>query len=127
MRIMIVEEDSTLRLLLAIALATKNLEIVSAVDGIDALERYEEYGGKFDAILTDNEMPRMEGLEFVRSIREAGFCGRIVVMSGNMKRSKVVAFQEFDICAFFQKPFDVKLVAQALRPASESGTTNKEI
>jgi two-component system cell cycle sensor histidine kinase/response regulator CckA len=124
---MIVEDNSVMRLLLAAGLVADNLEIVPAINGVDALELFRQHDGKFDAILTDNEMPKMEGLEFVRSVRKAGFRGRIVVMSGNMKPSKLRAFQEHNISDFLQKPFEVRQLRNALRPGSDLATPRSEI
>jgi CheY-like chemotaxis protein len=113
-RIMIVEDNPMLRLTLAVALSDDGLEIVSAAHGIEALRLYQDHVGRFDAIVTDNEMPNMDGLELVRSVREMGFRGRIVVMSGNMKMEQLRAYQEFEISGFFQKPFETSSLAAML-------------
>jgi two-component system chemotaxis response regulator CheY len=42
-------------------------QITEAVDGADAFEKVKE--GSFDLVLTDIRMPRMDGLEFVRRVR----------------------------------------------------------
>jgi CheY-like chemotaxis protein len=113
-RIMIVEDNSMLRLTIAVALAADGLEILSAANGIDGLMLYEDHAGKFDAIVTDNEMPKMDGLEFVRCVRDRGYRGRIVVMSGNMKLEQLRAYQDFQISGFFQKPIESSSLAAML-------------
>jgi YesN/AraC family two-component response regulator len=57
-------------------------EVITASDGMDALTQFKAHSGDFGAIVTDHDMPHMNGMELVRSVREIGFKGRIVVMSG---------------------------------------------
>jgi methylmalonyl-CoA mutase cobalamin-binding subunit len=56
----------------------------------------------------------MNGLEFVRSVRELGFKGRIVVISGNLKPEDLRAYQDHAISGFFHKPFETGLLAAML-------------
>jgi filamentous hemagglutinin family protein len=61
-----------------------NKSLGTASHGEDALMQYKAHSGEFEAIVTDHDMPQMNGSEFIRSIREMGFKGRIVLMSGNL-------------------------------------------
>jgi CheY-like chemotaxis protein len=89
-------------------------EVVTACNGAEALLQFKAHSGKFDAILTDNEMPQMNGLEFVRSIFHEGFKGRIVVMSGNFKPEELQAYQSYPISSFVHKPLDLISIIAAL-------------
>jgi len=111
---MIVEDNSEMRFILANALVATNREIIPAVHGVDALTLFQDYNGKLDAIITDYEMPEMDGLELARSLREQGFQGCIVVMSGGMTPHKLAAFREVGICGFFPKPFEVSRLIELL-------------
>ena len=111
---MIVEADSMMRLVLATTLGAPNREIVPAVHGIDALDLYQDYDGKFDAIITDNEMSEMYGLELVKFLRETGFQGRIIVMSGGMAPQKLAKYRALGIDGFLAKPFGVTLLIDLL-------------
>ena len=64
--------------------------------------------------MTDNDMPQMNGLDFVRAVRKIGFKGRIVVMSGNLKAENLRAYQEQAVSGFFHKPFETGLLAAML-------------
>jgi CheY-like chemotaxis protein len=119
---MIVEDNSLMRLSLALALVQDDVEIISAINGIDGLLLFHDYDGKFDAILTDNEMPKMAGLEFVEAIRKEGYSGRIVVMSGGMTPTRLKEFQEYSIDAFLAKPFVMGDIIVAMKT---TGRTDK--
>ncbi|GAB4338108.1 MAG: response regulator [Calditrichia bacterium] len=65
--ILIVEDSITTRTLLKNILQTAGYEVEVAVDGVEALEKLP--GKKFDLIVSDIEMPRMNGLELTKRIR----------------------------------------------------------
>ena len=99
---------------LVLGLEAYNFEVVSAIHGDDALAKFHSSSGKFDAVLTDHDMPGMNGLQFVRSLRALGFGGRVVVMSGRLTVSDCRVYHDFAVSGFFQKPFSVSMVAELL-------------
>jgi len=115
-----VEDNPVLQGVWKMALERYGFEVIPASDGIDALTQYKAHGGNFGAILTDNEMPRMNGLELVHSVRERGFKGRIVVMSGHFKPEDLRAYHAHVISGFFHKPFEISLLVTML--LQEKGT-----
>src|SRR5579863_2842497 len=65
---LVVEDSPMMRQLLVLALSrVKNLQVVEADDGVDGLRKLAT--GKFDIILTDINMPIMDGLKLVKRIR----------------------------------------------------------
>ncbi len=67
-RILIVEDSPTMRQLLTFTLKRlRDVEIVGACDGVDGMKKMSE--GKFDLILTDINMPMMDGLKLVSLVR----------------------------------------------------------
>src|SRR3954466_10408715 len=65
---LIVEDSPMMRQLLVFALArVKNLRVTEADDGVDALRKLT--GARFDIIITDINMPIMDGLKLVKRIR----------------------------------------------------------
>jgi two-component system chemotaxis sensor kinase CheA len=67
-RILIAEDSLTTREFERSLLQAQGYEVETAVDGLDALEKLGQ--GKFDLIVSDVEMPRMNGFEFCRSVRQ---------------------------------------------------------
>jgi two-component system chemotaxis response regulator CheY len=65
---LVVEDSPMMRQLLVLALSrVKNLQVVEADDGVDGLRKLAT--GKFDLILTDINMPIMDGLKLVKRVR----------------------------------------------------------
>jgi CheY-like chemotaxis protein len=113
-RILCVDDNSSFLLALKLGLERYGFEVITAAHGADALMQYKANSGDFGAIVTDNDMPQMNGLEFVRAARKMGFKGRIVVMSGNLTLEKLRGYQDCEINGFFTKPFDTSLLATML-------------
>src|SRR5690606_38957496 len=65
---LVVEDSPMMRQLLVFALARiKKLEVTEAEDGVDGLRKLA--GGRFDLVITDINMPIMDGLKLVKRIR----------------------------------------------------------
>lgn len=67
-RILIAEDSLTTREFERSLLQAQGYEVETAVDGLDALEKLSQ--SKFDLIVSDVEMPRMNGFEFCRNVRQ---------------------------------------------------------
>jgi two-component system chemotaxis response regulator CheY len=67
MKILIVDDDATTRKLLGLYLKTKGYEIAYAENGLDAIEKVGRE--KPNLIITDLNMPYMDGIEFVKTMR----------------------------------------------------------
>lgn len=69
--LLVVDDSATMRQLLCMTLTRvegiSQADITEASDGKDALEKVRS--GNFDLVLTDIRMPRMDGLEFIRTVR----------------------------------------------------------
>lgn len=68
-RILIVDDSSSLRNVVAIALEREGYETLQAANGAEGLERVAE-AGKLNLIISDVNMPVMNGIEFLRALRQ---------------------------------------------------------
>ncbi len=66
-RILVVDDSSTIRKLINYILRKKDYHVTEAEDGIDALEKLIDT--KVDLVIADLNMPNMDGIELVRSLR----------------------------------------------------------
>jgi two-component system chemotaxis response regulator CheY len=69
MRALVVEDSTTIRMILCKYLRQLDIEVVEAADGLQALERLNEMGLP-DLVLVDWDMPTMNGIEFIRAVRQ---------------------------------------------------------
>lgn len=69
LRVLIAEDDEDNRFLLQTYLASFDIELSFANDGLAALERYKGLAPQIDLLITDIQMPKMDGFELIREIR----------------------------------------------------------
>lgn len=67
-KILVVDDSKTIRNLVAYILKSKSYKVDTAMDGLVALEML--FGGDYDLVITDINMPRMDGFKLIESIRE---------------------------------------------------------
>jgi CheY-like chemotaxis protein len=100
-------------------------EILTAEDGVSALQRLEEHRGPVSAVLLDLSMPRMGGAEALLRIRERHPDVPVILMSGYTEQD--VASRMVDetkgVVAFLQKPFLPEDLTSALRKLSRPPQT----
>ena len=65
--ILVVDDSASIRQMVAFTVKNSGYEVVEAVDGMDGLEKAKSKN--FNLILTDQNMPRMDGLTLVKSLR----------------------------------------------------------
>ncbi|MDQ7832351.1 MULTISPECIES: response regulator [Desulfolutivibrio] len=67
--ILIVDDSKTVRNLVAFIMKKEGFKVTAAEDGLDGLEKlYSEQ--KIDLIISDINMPRMDGITFIKTVRE---------------------------------------------------------
>ncbi len=67
-KILIVDDAASIRQVLSIALRGAGYEVVDACDGEDALTKLN--GDKFNLIISDVNMPRMDGIAFLKQVKQ---------------------------------------------------------
>ena len=89
-------------------------ELASAHDGEAALACLKTDPNSFDVIITDNNMPGVSGIQFVRQLRERNFMGKIMVLSAHLSTEVRAAYEAMDVDAMIDKPFSIKALRQIL-------------
>ncbi|MBO5356461.1 MAG: response regulator transcription factor [Clostridia bacterium] len=107
-KILVVEDDKDLNRYAVISLRNNGYEAVSAYDGIEALEKTEE--NKFDLILTDIMMPRMDGFDLAESIRLTDKTTPIIFMTAKDDKSSKMLGYSVGIDDYVTKPFDMDVL-----------------
>jgi len=103
-RILVVDDSLTMRKVLGRLLEREGFEVLVAKDGMDAMQMLQETTP--DAILTDIEMPRMDGFGLARNIRDDARTAQtplIMISSRTADKHQNLA-KEIGVDAFFGKP-----------------------
>lgn len=103
--ILAVDDSASLRQMVAVVLRGGGYEVVEATDGADALSKL---GGQpLDMVLTDLNMPKMDGLEFTRRLRAmAGYkFVPIVLLTTESNAEKKLQGKAAGATAWIVKPF----------------------
>jgi len=105
--VLVVEDDPDLSALLAVILAEAGYPVMTAGDGVEALERVAERLPGL--VLLDMRMPRMNGWEFAREFRARhGHAAPIVVVTA-AENARLRA-QEIEAEGWLEKPFELEQV-----------------
>jgi len=110
---LVVDDSLTMRKVLSRVLEREDFEVVTANDGMDAIEKLQEVTP--DIILTDIEMPRMDGFEFSRYVRDnpATLNTPLIVISSRTADKHRNVATEIGVNAFLGKPVqDETLIEQ---------------
>ena len=110
MNIVIVEDDINMRKSLEIALGEyDDLKIKSYKSAVEALKKMDE---NTDLIITDINMPQMDGLEFIKRL-EGKF--DVIIITGNASLNKAIESMRLGVKDFLTKPFDVQMLYEAIK------------
>lgn len=115
MKLAIVEDDINMRKSLEIALGEyKEFEVVSFKSAKDALKKLD---GSFDLIITDINMPQMDGIEFLRALN-----GRYeaLIITGNATLNKAIESIRLGVKDFLTKPFEIETLVEAIQRAKKA-------
>lgn len=122
--LLLVEDEKDLQEVLIDLLSALECEIKVANDGQEALEMCKAH--RVTAILSDINMPRKNGLEFLKDLRAAGYETPIVFLSGYGDKAKVTEALRLGALDFLDKPFEEQLVLQVVTRALEYGKSLAE-
>jgi two-component system chemotaxis response regulator CheY len=77
-KILVVDDSESIRMLVSTILETAGFEVDRAIDGADALAQLE--GQNFSLIITDLNMPRMDGISLVKEVRVTQHHNRVPII-----------------------------------------------
>ena len=100
MRILIVDDNESLREGLAVELEVLGNRVDTASNGIEALKKIKDNG--FDVLLTDMNMPEMDGIILIKKVIENGLDVKIILMSGSDLQNNTASFTRIE------KPFRIE-------------------
>jgi PAS domain S-box-containing protein len=117
LRILVVDDEPSIRQLLGRLLTREGHDPVLAADGAEALLAVEATEEPFDLILSDLRMPGVGGEELFKTLREQApeYEGRIVFMTGDVTAREVGRIMGETRAPMVRKPFDISEILELVR------------
>ena len=126
-KILLVDDEQSVQTLLSYPLRKDGYEVVSAVDGQEALQRFAEQ--RFDLVILDLMLPRLDGIEVCRRMRSRSQVPIIMLTAKGDEIDKVVGL-EMGADDYITKPFSMRefrsRVKAALRRSRMPGSRDDE-
>lgn len=111
--ILIVDDQSGIRLLLKEVFMNEGYRTVTAENGMEALEKAKEFFP--DLVLLDMKIPGMDGIEILKKLVKERCEVKVVMMTAYGQKNLIEESIAWGAARYFTKPFDVFLVRDAVK------------
>ena len=118
-RVLVVDDHAAARESVADVLRQARYEVVGLGSPMEALPRLEQES--FDIVITDLQMPGMDGLEFIRQIRRRRLTTQVLMITAHATISSAVEAMREGAFDYLEKPFDVTQLEQLVAGAIQRG------
>ena len=104
-KILVIDDEEELREFVSMSLELNDYDTVQAENGIDALEKIDN--DNFDCIVSDVEMPKMTGPEFLKAFREKNTIIPVIMLTGVKNLNTVIEVMKLGAQDYLVKPINV--------------------
>ncbi len=123
-RVMIVDDEESIREWLSIALKKQGYEIDCAQNGEEALRLFKQ--DRYDAIITDIKMPKVDGLELLREIKSIDPSANVIMTTAFGSMESAIEALRGGASDYITKPFKIEEVKLRLEKIVESERLRRE-
>jgi two-component system chemotaxis response regulator CheY len=115
-KVLIVDDSSAIRQSISFVLQQSGYEVVEANDGVDGLEKLTA-SGSVDLIITDVNMPNMDGISMIKKVREKDEWKflPIIVLTTESQGSKMNEGKEAGATGWIVKPFSAEKLLSVVK------------
>lgn len=128
-RVLLVEDEELARKTLAFYLNTIFDEVILACDGEEALliiKENEEKNKNFDLILTDLNMPNVNGMQMIDEVLKLVPTQRFIIVSAHKNEEDLLKLINLRVCGYFVKPLNIDNMMEMLQKAKEEVILDKQ-
>lgn len=113
--VLAVDDSRTMRQMLEMCLSGAGFNVVTAEDGADGVEKLKETNP--DVVITDINMPIMDGFEFIETVRGGDVSARmpILVLTTESDAAKKARARDAGATGWIVKPFDPEKLISAVK------------
>ena len=116
MRVLIVDDETNIRRMMRLTLEADGYDVEDAADGMKGLEAFGD-GTRFDAVLLDQKMSGMDGIETLRQIRRRAPAARVIMVTAFGSIELAVEAMKLGATDFLRKPLTPEILRGALAAA----------
>ena len=116
-KILVIDDEESIRLLLEVSLKHKGYEVVLAADGEEGIKAFQK--SRPPIVITDIKMPGMDGIEVLKRIRQLDPDTRVIVVTGHGEMDSAIEALQFEASDFINKPIADNVLSIALKRAEE--------
>ena len=124
-RILIVEDEKSMREILRILLESEGYEVKSAQDGKEAIEFLED--DIFDLVVTDIKMPGVDGFEVLKRARELSPDTLVVMITAFGTTESAIEAMKLGAYDYIHKPFKIDEIRIVVKKALEKKSLRREL
>jgi len=118
-KILVVDDQVSMRQIISDMLVERGHTVASVEDGISAIEALEK--DTFDLIVADVNMPRMDGLEFLKKIKAEKPDSHVVFVTGMLEDTVRLGSENLGVDGLILKPFDENAAMEVINRALSIG------
>jgi DNA-binding response OmpR family regulator len=124
-RILVVDDDSDLRLLYADVLAPRGYHVDAAEDGAAGWEALQ--ANNYNLLITEHSLPKLTGIELVRKLRAAHMAVPVVMAAGRLPTPELTRNPSLQLAAMLPKPFVVDELLDTVKKVLRATDSFREL
>lgn len=115
-RILLVEDEAIVAQAMSMSIRRHGYEVEAVISGQDGLEKVAREPGKWQLIISDLNMPNMDGIEFITRLRnETSYQGKVAVITGFIAEESMHRLEEVKVDKILPKPIPREELLAALQ------------
>ena len=123
-RILVVDADSDVRLLYTEVLVRPGYQVDAAEDGAAGWEAIQ--ANNYNLLITENDMPKLTGVELVRKLRSARMTVPVLMAARRLPTHELVQNPPLQLAALLPKPFYISELLQTVRAVLRATDSSPE-
>lgn len=124
-KILIIEDEKSMREVLKILLEGEGYEVVTASDGLEGISYVEK--DIFDLVITDMKMPKLDGFEVLKTIKEISPNTIVIMITAFGTTEKAIEAMKMGAYDYVNKPFNIDEIRLIVKNAIEKKMLSEQI
>ncbi len=116
-KILVIDDESTILENLKFVLELEDFEVLTAPDGISGIKILKNQMNEIDTVITDMKMPKMSGIEVLRSIKELYPQMSVIILTGHGDIQNAISAMKEDAFEYLNKPVNADELIIAINNA----------